>query len=186
MEQKSVIVENENSTVVSKYQEDPNQVQFASEKDLEDALINKLTLGNLGYELVHLKNEQELEANLRTQLEALNEDQLKEQPNKKFPEAVWEELKHILFSVNNDFKSKTNLLQNSATVSIEDKNTGELFNINLIDKKCLIKNKLQVMHQYTNSENINNRYDVTILLNGFPIVGIELKRSGVDLRQAFN
>ena len=186
MEEKAIIVENENSTVVSKYQEDPNQVQFASEKDLEDALINKLTVGNLGYELVHFKNEQELEANLRTQLEAINEDQLKAQPNKKFPERVWEELKHLLFSVNNDFKSKTDLLQNKARVSIEDNDTGEMFNINLIDKECLIKNKLQVMHQYTNNENINNRYDVTILLNGFPIVGIELKRSGVDLRQAFN
>ena len=79
MEEKTIIVENQDSTVVGFYQANPNARIFANEKELEEALIKQLTDGNLGYEKVHFSNCEELKANLRKQLEKLNNYQFSDE-----------------------------------------------------------------------------------------------------------
>ena len=180
MEEKTIIVENQDSTVVGFYQANPNARIFANEKELEEALIKQLTDGNLGYEKVHFSNCEELKANLRKQLEKLN--------NYQFSDEGWDNfLKTKLINNNTSVEDKTEMLQNGGAEKLwDDPTTKKQRNIKLIDKQDLIKNSLQVMEQFTNNGAVNNRYDVTILVNGLPMVGIELKRSGIDLKQAFN
>lgn len=153
---------------------------YQSEADLERSLIEKLQ--NLGYELIHVSNSKELKANLRHQLEKLN--------NYTFTDSEWRDFfgQHLA-NKNMGIEEKTELIQVSPVISFRREN-GLIQNIELIDKHNIFKNSVQVAHQYstrdTSGSKSSNRYDVTILVNGLPLVHIELKRRGVALREAFN
>ena len=174
----SVISENDNSTVLAEYH-GLNRVatSFQSEDALEQELIE--TLKEQGYERLDINSEDELILNLRKQLEKLN--------NYYFTDGEWENFFTTVIANKNDYIiEKTKLIQEDYQKTIELDN-GSLRNIYLIDKKNIHNNSLQVINQYVNNDgNYDNRYDVTILVNGLPLVHIELKKRGIDLREAFN
>ena len=123
--------------------------------------------------------------NLRTQLEALN--------NIQFTDAEWETFfETSIASANEGPKEKTWRLHNANTQLLR-REDGTTKNIRMIDKTHIHNNKLQVINQYAvdagttpSAATHSNRYDVTILVNGLPLIHIELKRRGVNLREAFN
>lgn len=173
-----VISENDNSTVLAEYH-GLNRVttSFQSEDALEQELIE--TLKEQGYERLNINSEDELILNLRKQLEKLNDY--------NFTDGEWENFFTTVIANKNDYIiEKTRLIQEDyqKTIELDD---GSLKNIYLIDKKNIHNNSLQVINQYVNNDgNYDNRYDVTILINGLPLVHIELKKRGIDLREAFN
>ncbi len=173
-----IISENDNSTVLAEYK-GLNRVatSFQSEAALEKELIN--TLVEQGYEYLTINNEDELILNLRRQLEKLN--------NYHFTDGEWDYFFSKVIANKNDYIiEKTRLIQEDYKQEITLDN-GEKRNIYLIDKNNIHNNSVQVLNQYVNNEgNYDNRYDVTILVNGLPLVHIELKKRGVDLREAFN
>ena len=175
-----LISENTQSTVVSKYEYKPStRTAYQSEAQLEDALIAQLQ--SQGYEYVDIHTSAELEANLRKQLERLN--------NITFTDNEWQGFFRVkLANQGASFKDKTILLQDDRTsqlVLIRDNNTFQ--NIKLIDKKHIHENHLQVIHQYKAEAGKRKcRYDVTILVNGLPLVHVELKKRGVAIKEAFN
>ena len=173
-----LISENDNSTVLAEYTK-LNRVStsFQSEASLEKELIN--TLVEQGYEYLNINNENELILNLRRQLEKLN--------NYHFTDGEWDYFFSTIIANKNDYIiEKTRLIQEDYKQEIA-LDSGEKRNIYLIDKNNVHNNNLQVINQYINNDgNYDNRYDVTILVNGLPLVHIELKRRGVDLREAFN
>lgn len=174
----SLISENDNSTVLAEYQGlNRTATYYQSESALEEELIK--TLKDQGYERIFINNEDELILNLRKELERLN--------NYHFTDSEWESLFSNVIANNNDYIiEKTKLIQEDYIQSITLDN-GNLKNIYLIDKNNIHNNHLQVLNQYVNNDgNYDNRYDVTILVNGLPLVHIELKKRGVDLREAFN
>lgn len=174
----SLISENDNSTVLAEYH-GLNRVatSFQSEAALEQELIE--TLIEQGYERLNINSENELILNLRKQLEKLN--------NYHFTDGEWENFFTTVIANKNDYIiEKTKLIQEDyqKTIELDD---GSLKNIYLIDKKNIHNNSLQVINQYVNNDGTyDNRYDVTILVNGLPLVHIELKKRGIDLREAFN
>lgn len=171
------ILETDEMTVVSDYEPlkiDRNKYQ--SEADLENDFIKRL-LSN-GYERLAVSDEKGLIDNLRKQIEDLNKY--------KFSDDEWKRLfnEHIS-NPNLSIVDKTRTIQKDEvkTIKLDD---GTSKNIKLLDKKVWFNNKLQVMNQYTNVGSYENRYDVTILVNGLPLVHIELKRRGIPLKEAFN
>ena len=175
-----LISENPQSTVVSKYEYKPSsRTAYQSEAQLEDALIDQLKAQ--GYEYLDIHTSEELELNLRKQLEILN--------GITFTDNEWQGFfRTHLANQGASFKDKTTLLQDDKTsqlVLIRDNRTFQ--NIKLIDKKHIHENRLQVIHQYkTDAGKRKCRYDVTILVNGLPMVHIELKKRGVAIKEAFN
>ena len=173
-----LISENDNSTVLAEYT-GLNRIatSYQSESALEKELIN--TLVEQGYEYLTVHTENELILNLRKQLEKLN--------NYHFTDGEWDSFFSKVIANKNDYIiEKTRLIQEDYKQEVT-LDSGEKRNIYLIDKNNVHNNKLQVINQYVNNDgNYDNRYDVTILVNGFPLVHIELKRRGVDLREAFN
>ena len=175
-----LISENPQSTVVSKYEYKPSsRTAYQSEAQLEDALIAQLQAQ--GYEYLDIHTSEEMEANLRKQLEILN--------GIEFTDNEWQGFFRVhLANQGASFKDKTTLLQDDKTsqlVLIRDDRTFQ--NIKLIDKKHIHENRLQVIHQYkADSGKRKCRYDVTILVNGLPLVHIELKKRGVAIKEAFN
>ena len=105
----------------------------------------------------------------------------------KFTDDEWKRFfSNSIGNPNNGIVEKTRIIQEDY-VQVLKKDDGTSKNIYLIDKKNVHKNKLQVINQYVNNDgNHDNRYDVTILVNGLPLVHVELKKRGVDLREAFN
>ncbi|MGM9882060.1 MAG: type I restriction endonuclease subunit R [Bacilli bacterium] len=173
-----LISENDNSTVLAEYQGlNRNETFYQSEDALEKELIK--TLQEQGYEYLNINNENDLILNLRKQLEKLN--------NYHFSDREWDSFFTNIIANKNDYIiEKTRLIQEDyiQSITLED---GSLRNIYLIDKNNIHNNSVQVINQYVNSDgNYDNRYDVTILVNGLPLVHIELKRRGIDLREAFN
>ncbi len=173
-----LISENDNSTVLAEYT-GLNRVatSFQSEDALEKELIK--TLVEQGYERLNIKSEDELILNLRRQLEKLN--------NYHFTDGEWDSFFTKVIANKNDYIiEKTRLIQEDYKQEIT-LDSGEKKNIYLIDKNNIHNNSLQVLNQYVNNDgNFDNRYDVTILVNGLPLVHVELKKRGVDLREAFN
>lgn len=175
-----LISENPQSTVVSKYEYKPSsRTAYQSEAQLEDALIEQLKAQ--GYEYLNIHTSKELELNLRKQLEILN--------GITFTDNEWQGFFRVhLANQGASFKDKTTLLQDDKTsqlVLIRDDKTFQ--NIKLIDKKHIHENRLQVIHQYKAEAGKRRcRYDVTILVNGLPMVHIELKKRGVAIKEAFN
>ena len=166
------------STVVTEYvKEDTPVYTYQSEADLEREFIKNLQ--NQGYEYLSIHNEKELIANLKDKLEKLN--------NIIFSENEWERFfKEKIANKNESIIEKTRTIQEDYIKSFTRDN-GTLINICLIDKKNIHNNFLQVINQYEEENgNHNTRYDVSILVNGLPLIHIELKRRGVAIREAFN
>ena len=173
-----LISENDNSTVLAEYT-GLNRVStsFQSEDTLDKELIN--TLIEQGYERLIINSEDELILNLRKQLEKLN--------NYHFTDGEWDYFFTKVIANKNDYIiEKTRLIQEDYKQELT-LDSGEKRNIYLIDKNNIHNNSVQVLNQYVNNDgNYDNRYDVTILVNGLPLVHVELKKRGVDLREAFN
>lgn len=166
------------STVVTEYvKEDIPVYTYQSEADLEREFIKNLQ--NQGYEYLNIHNEEELILNLKDKLEKLN--------NIIFSENEWERFfKEKIANKNDSIIEKTRTIQEDYIKSFTRDN-GSLVNIRLIDKKNIHNNFLQVINQYKEENgNHNTRYDVSILVNGLPLIHIELKRRGVAIREAFN
>ncbi len=175
-----VAATNEN-TVVTEYEPTTKRSdKYQSEAALEDEFIRMLC--EQGYTYLKFHTEEELIANLRRELERLN--------NYQFSDDEWVRFfKESVANPNEHFVEKTRKIQED-NVQVLIKDDGSSQNITLIDKKNIHNNSLQVINQYVMTEEQgarhDNRYDVTILVNGLPLVHIELKRRGVAIRQAFN
>ena len=169
------------STVVSEYTpESRRSDSYQSEAELEKEFIHMLT--EQGYEYLQIHTEAELIANLRKKIEQLN--------SYNFTDTEWERFFHkYIANANEGIVEKTRTIQEDAVKNME-RDDGSTKNITLLDKKNIHNNRLQVINQYEVSQNerakFDNRYDVTILVNGFPLIHVELKRRGVAIREAFN
>ncbi len=149
---------------------------YQNEAQLEDAFIKQLQ--DQGYDYLTFSTEEELISNLRTQLEKLN--------NVTFSDDEWNQLfKTYIASENDGIVDKTRRIQQDHVYTLR-RDDGSIKNIQLIDKRNVHNNRLQVINQYVQEGTHENRYDVTILVNGLPLVHIELKRRGVAIEQAFN
>lgn len=178
MSKYNVVMEMKNSTVVSEYQPEVKRSDaYQSEAALEKEFIRMLT--EQGYEYLTINDSDALVNNLRTQLELLNDY--------KFSESEWTRFFNNNIANNNDgIVEKTRKIQEDH-IQVLKKDDGTSKNIYLIDKKNIHNNRLQVINQYVENEgNYDNRYDVSILVNGLPLIHIELKRRGVALKEAFN
>lgn len=178
MEKYSVIAEQENCTVVGHYEAQPRQqTAYQSETALEEKLLQQLE--SQGYERLKITTEAELLNNLRRQLEAFNGIVLSD--------SEWQRLKDMICSDQMSLEDKTQMIQTGEKFLLRMDN-GENKNILLIDRNNIHRNqRLQVINQYTPEGGAHKtRYDVTILVNGLPLVHIELKRRGVDIKEAFN
>ncbi|MCM1056384.1 MAG: type I restriction endonuclease subunit R [Firmicutes bacterium] len=178
------------STVVSEYTpESRRSDSYQSEADLEKEFIRMLA--EQSYEYLQIHSEAELIENLKYKLEQLN--------GYDFTDSEWERFfREYIANANEGIVEKTRTIQEDYTKVLK-RDDGSTKNIRLIDKGNIHNNRLQVINQYevqgkvgneaednANSANYDNRYDVTILVNGLPLVHIELKRRGVAIREAFN
>ena len=173
----NIITENNCSTVVAEYSGlKRKDTSYQSEAQLEKEFID--TLVEEGYEFLTFSAEDELKLNLRHKLEELN--------HYTFDNDEWDNffIKEIA-NKNQGIKEKTFIIQKDE-IKVLKHSDGSTTNIRLIDKDNIHNNKLQVINQYVNNGNRDNRYDVTILVNGLPLVHIELKKRGKTLREAFN
>ncbi len=178
MSKYNVVMETSNSTVVAEYEPLKRKSDsYQSEAALEQEFIRMLT--EQGYDYLEIHEQDTLVKNIRNQLELLN--------NYKFSDSEWERFFNNNIANNNDgIVEKTRKIQEDH-IQVLKKDDGTSKNIYLLDKKNIHNNRLQVINQYVeNSGNYDNRYDVTILVNGLPLVHVELKRRGVALKEAFN
>ena len=177
----NIVAETSENTVVTEYKQDKRRsVNYQSEAELENEFISMLC--EQGYEHLHIHTEKDLIANLRKKLEELN--------SYSFSDAEWDDFfKNAVANPNEHIAEKTRTIQEDNVKNLKRDN-GETKNITLIDKKNIHNNSLQVINQYVvgteNGAKHDNRYDVTVLVNGLPLVHIELKRRGVAIREAFN
>lgn len=177
----NIVAQSTESTVVTEYKPQTKRSDaYQSEAELEKEFIRLLT--ELGYEYLHIHMDTDLVANLRCQLSRLN--------SYEFTDGEWDRFfAEVLANPKDGIAEKTRLIQEDY-VQVLRRDNGESKNITLIDKKNIHNNILQVVNQYavTQDEGAahDNRYDVTILVNGLPLIHIELKRRGVPIREAFN
>ncbi|MFU8817602.1 MAG: type I restriction endonuclease subunit R, partial [Pseudomonadales bacterium] len=171
------------STVVAEFVPEPGvrEAGYQSEAALERDFIAQLQ--KQAYDYLPLTSEAALVANLRAQLEALNRI--------AFSDAEWQRFfSTCIAGANDGLVEKTARIQEDH-VQLLKRDDGSTKNIYLIDKQNIHNNRLQVINQYEapvgeQGAARNNRFDVTILVNGLPMVHVELKRRGVDIREAFN
>ena len=178
MSKYNIVAESNEATVVAEYSpEYGRKKEYQSEADLEKDFIKRLT--EQGYEYVTIHDEPALIANVRKQLELLNDI--------TFSDNEWDYFfKQKIASANEGIVEKTRKIQQDE-VQLLKRDDGTTKNIKLIDKKNIHNNRLQVLNQYEESGGKHNtRYDVTVLVNGLPLVHIELKRRGVAIQEAFN
>lgn len=178
MSQYNIIAESQEYTVVAEYDHVATPAEsFQSEADLEKEFIR--LLGEQGYEYLPIHTEADLISNLRAQLEKLN--------HYHFTDSEWEQFfNECIANKNDDIVAKTQKIQDDY-IQVLKRDTGESQNIKLIDKDNIHNNFVQVINQYVEEGgNYDTRYDVSILVNGLPLVHIELKRRGVQLKEAFN
>ena len=174
----SLILEGPTSTVCAQVPEVARTAtSYQTEAQLEDELIAQLV--DQGYERISPTSEAELVANLRRQIGLLN--------GFAFADEDWERFfREIVANKAEGIVEKTRRIQKNPAIDFTLAD-GTLKNVMLLDRDHIYKNRLQVMNQYEANEGAHkNRYDVTILVNGLPLVHIELKRRGVALRQAFD
>lgn len=179
MEQFHLVAENTHSTVISEYIPDPDRpTEYQSEAELECEFIRQLQAQ--GYEYLNsIHTEAALIANLRTQIEKLNDYTFSDNEWRQFFESE-------IANKNHGIIEKTRTIQQDE-IKILHTDDGLTKNIFLINKKHIHKNSLQVINQYTTDwGSRKNRYDVTILVNGLPMIHLELKRRWVSLMDAFN
>lgn len=177
-EQYKMVAENPQSTVVSDFEPIYRKAtQYQSEAEMEHDFICQLE--KQGYEYLPFKTEKELIDNLRRQLECLNDY--------TFTDTEWQAFfADKIANRNYGIVEKTVLIQEDY-IQLLTRDDGTVKNIYLIDKDHIHNNSLQVINQYTPEGGVReNRYDVTILVNGLPLVHVELKRRGVDIKEAFN
>ena len=177
----NIVAQSTENTVVTEYEPVKTRSgSYQSEADLEKEFIRLLT--EQGYEYLKLHHENDLTENLRTQLEKLNDYHFTEEEWIRF-------FKDSIANQNEGIVEKTRKIQED-NVQVLKRDDGSTKNITLIDKKNIHSNYLQVINQYVVSKaegaKRDNRYDVTILVNGFPLIHVELKRRGVAIREAFN
>lgn len=174
----NIIATTAESTVVSEYIPEPRKSDaYQSEAALENEFIRLLQ--SQGYEYIQVRSEAELIQNLRHQLEALNRMTFTEEEWKRF-------FKNNLAGANEGIVEKTRKIQSDHVQPLQ-RDDGTSKNVYLLDKKNIHNNRLQVLNQYEEDQGKRNtRYDVTILVNGLPLVHVELKRRGVPIREAFN
>ncbi|WP_086296239.1 type I restriction endonuclease subunit R [Campylobacter devanensis] len=178
MNKDNVIMEMTNATVVAEYEPlKKKSDSYQSEAALENEFIKMLS--EQGYEYLKINDSKGLISNLRAQLEILNDY--------KFSENEWDRFYKNSIANNNDgIVQKTKKIQEDH-IQVLKKDDGTSKNIYLIDKKNIHNNILQVINQYVEKGgNYENRYDVSVLVNGLPLIHIELKRRGVALKEAFN
>lgn len=175
----NLLAEMNESTVVARYvREEQTFERYQSEAALEQDFIERLS--HQGYEYLPIHSEGELIANLRAQLEALN--------HIEFTAAEWSRfLNECICAAGDSATDKTARLQTDP-VQVLHRDDGTTKNIVLLDKRQIHNNILQVINQYVQEGGTagSNRYDVTILVNGLPMVHVELKRRGVPIKEAFN
>ena len=177
----NIIAQTTENTVVTEYEPVKTRSgNYQSEAALEKEFIRMLT--EQGYEYLTIHKEDDLINNLRGQLEKLN--------NYNFSQAEWDRFfKECIANQNEGIVEKTRKIQDD-NIQVLKRDDGSTKNITLIDKKNIHNNFLQVINQYVigtaQGAKRDNRYDVSILVNGFPLVHIELKRRGVAIREAFN
>lgn len=165
------------STVVAEFVPEPGtESGYQSEADLEQAFVDLLE--EQAYQHLSLTSEADLIANLRTQLEALN--------GITFSDNEWDRFFRERIAGDKDgIVEKTVRIQEDH-IQLLRRDDGSTKNVALIDKTNIHNNRLQVINQYETEGTYANRYDVTVLVNGLPMVHVELKRRGVDIREAFN
>ena len=177
----NIVAATSENTVVTEYQPvKARSDSYQSEAELEQEFIRLLC--EQGYEYLQIHTEKDLIANLRLQLEKLN--------NYHFSEDEWKRFfADTIANANEGIVEKTRKIQED-NVQVLKRDDGSSKNITIIDKKNIHNNFLQIINQYVigtaQGAKHDNRYDVTILVNGLPLVHIELKRRGVAIREAFN
>ncbi len=177
-EQYKMVAENAESTVVSEFEPGyRSAAQYQSEAEMEADFIKMLQ--RQAYEYLPIKSEADLIRNLRRQLEKLN--------SIKFTDEEWQEFfTCYLGNPNEGIVEKTSTVQEDYRKVLQ-RADGSMVNVVLIDKEHIHNNSLQVINQYVPEGGAHeNRYDVTILVNGLPLVHVELKRRGVAIKEAFN
>jgi type I restriction enzyme, R subunit len=178
MDKYNIVAENPESTVVAEYQSPyKRETTFQSEDQLEKAFIQQLQ--TQAYEYLTIASEAALINNLRQQLQKLN--------NYTFTDNEWDQFfKTKIANQNSGIEEKTSIIQEDH-VQLLSREDGTVKNIYLLDKSNIHNNHLQVINQYEVADGQRpNRYDVTVLVNGLPLVHIELKKRGVDIKEAFN
>lgn len=178
MTQYSILASTDEYTVVSEYKPEGKRAKsYQSEADLENVFIKQLV--SQGYEYLEINSEEDLIQNLRKQLEKVNKY--------KFTDNEWEKFfKEKIANPNEGIVEKTRKIQKDY-IQVLERDDGSSKNIYLIHKDNIHDNYLQVINQYEETKGKRkSRYDVTILVNGLPLVHVELKRRGVDIREAFN
>lgn len=177
----NIVAETNENTVVTEYEPVKRRSDsYQSEAALEKEFIRLLC--EQGYTYLPIHTEEDLVLNLRRQLETLN--------NYSFSDKEWERFfSDIVANKNEGIVEKTRKIQED-NVQVLKRDDGMTKNITLIDRKNVHNNSLQVINQYVigtdQGAKHDNRYDVTVLVNGLPLVHIELKRRGVPIREAFN
>jgi type I restriction enzyme R subunit len=174
----NIVATTNESTVVAEYTPVGSGIaKYQSEDELEKEFIK--ILQNNGYEYINIKNSSDLINNLRQQLAKLN--------NYKFSDAEWEQImSNYIANKKDSIEEKTAKVQDDDIYPLRC-DDGQLKNIHILDKENIHNNHLQVINQYeTDTGTHSNRYDVSVLVNGLPLVHIELKRRGVAIREAFN
>lgn len=174
----NIVAQTNESTVVTEYKPVATRSDaYQSEAELEKEFIRLLSEQSYAYLPIH--SEADLISNQRTKLEELNAYQ--------FTDAEWERFfSECIANQNDGIVEKTRRIQEDH-IQVLKRDDGTSKNITLIDKANIHNNKLQVINQYATADgNHDNRYDVTVLVNGIPMVHIELKRRGVAIREAFN
>ena len=192
----NIVAETSENTVVTEYEPVKKRSDsYQSEAELEQEFIRLLC--EQGYEYLSIHTEKDLIVNLRKRLEELN--------NYQFSDTEWDDFfKNAIANPNEHIVEKTRKIQED-NIQVLTRDDGSSKNITLIDKKNIHNNRLQVINQYKvnastasskdsldcaigteNGAKYNNRYDVTVLVNGLPLIHIELKRRGVAIREAFN
>src|SRR5690554_1047610 len=175
----NIVASTDEATVVAEYAAEYNvrPEKYQSEAELEREFIKQLT--SQGYEYISVHNEASLIENLRKQLELLNDF--------TFTDSEWDRFfTECIANINEGIVEKTRKIQDDH-IQILKREDGTTKNIYLLDKKNIHNNRLQVINQYEEAGGKHEtRYDVTILVNGLPLVHVELKRRGVAIREAFN
>lgn len=177
----NIVAETNENTVVTEYTPVTKRSDaYQSEAALEAEFIRLLT--EQGYEYLPIHSEEDLVLNLRRQLEKLN--------NYVFSDSEWKQFfSDCVANKNEGIAEKTRKIQEDY-VQVLHRDNGTTKNISLIDKKNVHNNSVQVINQYVMGQDAgvkhDNRYDVTVFVNGLPLVHIELKRRGVAIREAFN
>jgi len=175
----NIVASTDEATVVAEYTAEYNarSEKYQSEAELEREFIRQLT--SQGYEYISVHNEAALISNLRKQLELLNDFTFTDSEWKRF-------FKECIANDNEGIVEKTRKIQDDY-IQILKREDGTTKNIYLLDKKNIHNNRLQVINQYEEEGGKHEtRYDVTILVNGLPLVHVELKRRSIAIREAFN